>query len=129
MRRCYFDASAAAKLLVQEAESADVMRWADDEDLEAVSSLLMETELRRMAERRGLTQESVSAVLRKFALFEIPPWEYRAAGLIPGDDLRTLDALHVASAIRVEADVLVTYDARMRDAAAAMGLAVVQPGR
>ena len=68
------------------------------------------------------------SVLRKFEIFEIPPWEYRAAGLIPGNDLRTLDALHVA-AIRVEADALVTYDARMRDAAAAIGLAVVQPGR
>lgn len=128
MRRCYFDSSAAAKLLVREAESADVMRWADDDDIEAVSSLLMETELRRMAERHGLPQEAVSAVLRKFDLFEIPSWEYRAAGLIPGKDLRSLDALHIAAAIRVEADALVTYDVRMRDAAAAIGLAVIRPG-
>lgn len=128
MRRCYFDTSAVAKLLLDERESEAVRRWADDPAIEPVSSLLLETELRRVAWQQGLPQEHATAVLGHFELYEVFDWEWRAAGLVPGRSLRSLDALHIESAIRVEADALVSYDDRMIEAASLMGLAVVQPG-
>jgi len=128
MRRCYFDTSAVAKLLLEESESEAVRVWADDPEIEPVSSLLLETELRRVAWQQRLPQERATAVLENFELYEVFDWEWHAAGLIPGRHLRSLDALHIESAIRVEADALVSYDERMIEAASRMGLAVVQPG-
>lgn len=49
--------------------------------------------------------------------------------LLPGDSLRSLDALHLAAAVRLGADVVLTYDARMIGAATELGFAVVSPGR
>jgi predicted nucleic acid-binding protein len=58
------------------------------------------------------------------------PERVRAAATIPGKALRSLDAIHVASAQQLGAllDVLVTYDRRMIDAALALGLPVASPG-
>lgn len=128
MRRCYFDTSAVAKLLLGENESEHVRRWTDDPAIEPVSSLLLETELRRVACQQELPQERATAILDHFELYEVFDWEWRAAGLIPGRALRSLDTLHIESAIRVEADAIITYDERMIEAAAAMGLPAIQPG-
>ncbi|TDE12267.1 toxin PIN [Jiangella asiatica] len=49
------------------------------------------------------------------------------ADLLPGRQLSSLYALHVAVAIRVEADEVVAYDARQAEAARAAGLRVVAP--
>jgi predicted nucleic acid-binding protein len=43
--------------------------------------------------------------------------------------LHTLDAIHLASALRVEADELVAYDLRLLEAARGQGMRVVSPGR
>lgn len=127
-RRCYFDTSAVAKLLLEERESEDVRRWVDDDAIEPVSSLLLETELRRVAWQQELPQERASAILDHFELYEVFDWEWRAAGLIPGRSLRSLDSLHIESAIRVEADAIISYDERMIEAASAMGMPVIRPG-
>jgi uncharacterized protein len=52
----------------------------------------------------------------------------RAAQLEPGT-LRSLDALHLASALEIgdELGAVVTYDARMAGAAESLGLAVLAP--
>ncbi|WP_142060425.1 PIN domain-containing protein [Pseudonocardia kunmingensis] len=47
---------------------------------------------------------------------------YREAGLLPGRHLRSLDALHVAAALRRDADVMLSYDHRQLAAADAVGL-------
>ncbi|ETZ41517.1 putative ribonuclease VapC46 [Mycobacterium sp. MAC_080597_8934] len=51
-----------------------------------------------------------------------------AGGLLP-IELRTLDAIHLATAQRLGMDLgrLCTYDDRMRDAAEALGMAVIAP--
>ena len=128
MRRAYFDSSAVVKLVRPEARSADVASVVAEPNIEAVSGRLLETELRRTAERYGIPQEDVTATLDQFELFAHPDWDFRAAGLIPGKAVRSLDAIHIAAAIRVEADAMITYDERMVEAAGAMGLAVIQPG-
>lgn len=50
-----------------------------------------------------------------------------AARGIGSDLLRSLDAIHLASALAVRADVVLTYDDRLADAAAGAGLEVVAP--
>ncbi len=57
----------------------------------------------------------------------MPASLFREAGLLPGERLRSLDALHLAAAVRIGVDRLLTYDARMGTAARELGLAVLAP--
>ncbi|MET3961734.1 putative nucleic acid-binding protein [Marmoricola sp. OAE513] len=127
MSRWYLDSSAALKLLAQEAESAALARHLDDEAPDLVACTLLETELRRsVARHANLTQQAVSDFLDGMDVYETPPSLFREAGLLPGI-LRSLDALHLAAAIRIGADCVVTYDRQMTTAAGALGLAVRAP--
>jgi predicted nucleic acid-binding protein len=87
----------------------------------------METELRRLAEREDLRQEAVTELLDRVYLYEMPPSLFREAGLLPGRDLRSLDALHLAAALRLGVDVVVTYDERLANAALRTGLRALAP--
>ncbi|UPK74128.1 type II toxin-antitoxin system VapC family toxin [Nocardioidaceae bacterium SCSIO 66511] len=127
MSRFYLDTSAAAKLLVEEVESAPLAAWADGSDVSLVATHLLETELRRFASRYGLPQADVSAILARVDLHDLPPSVYREAGLLPGPALRSLDALHLAASIRLDVEALVTYDVRLAGAAEEMGLRVYAP--
>jgi predicted nucleic acid-binding protein len=51
----------------------------------------------------------------------------RSAAALAGLTVRTLDAIHLASAQRIGADEVLAYDARLRDAATANGLTCVSP--
>jgi predicted nucleic acid-binding protein len=51
------------------------------------------------------------------------------AGTLPGRHLRSLDALHVATAVRLDVQSFITYDVRQAHAARSGGLEVVAPGR
>ena len=127
--RWYLDTSAAIKLLVDERESADLAEYVDAAQQELVSALLLETELRRAVYRHELlTQEAVSAFLATLTLYDMPPSLYMEAGLIGGPNLRSLDVLHVCAALRCGASAILTYDKRMGQAAAAVGLPVISPG-
>lgn len=126
----YIETSAAAKLLVDESESSRLAAWLDsavDSDDVLLSSMLLETELRRLAVRVDLGQAAVTHLLDRFDLIEADRSLYREAGLLPGRHLRSLDALHLAVALRVTADVMVTYDHRQADAAEVVGLPVLAP--
>jgi len=66
----YVETSAAAKLLVDEAESARLAALLDGQGATPVSCLVLETELRRLAVREDLPQTAVTAVLERFDLLE-----------------------------------------------------------
>lgn len=126
----YVETSAAAKLLVDEPASSRLAARLDDAvdaDDAILSSTLLETELRRLAVRAELAQSAVTQLLARFDLVETDRSLYREAGLLPGRHLRSLDALHLAAALRVGADIMVTYDRRQADAAASAGLPVLAP--
>ncbi|MBA3575769.1 MAG: PIN domain-containing protein [Pseudonocardiales bacterium] len=126
----YIETSAAAKLLVDEPASSRLAARLDgavDQDEALLSSMLLETELRRLAVRVDLAQAAVTHLLERFDLMETDRSLYREAGLLPGRHLRSLDALHLAAALRVGADVMVTYDRRPAEAADAAGLPVLAP--
>ncbi|KQV77905.1 hypothetical protein ASC64_03570 [Nocardioides sp. Root122] len=129
MSRCYLDTSAAAKLLVQESESEALAVELRRRKPDLVACLLLETELRRLVAREpALSQKAVSDLLRGVDLHELPPPLFAEAGLLPGAGLRSLDALHLAAAIRLGVDAVITYDSRMADAAHSLGLEVLAPG-
>ena len=128
--RWYLDTSAAAKLLIDEPESdalAAYLERAVDEGDAVGSSRLLETELRRLGIRLAIPQEHVTLVLERLDLLIPDDDVFRAAGLMPGPALRSLDALHVAAALRWGADAVVTYDERQAVATRAVGLGVEAP--
>lgn len=126
----YLDTSAAAKLLVDEAESGALAAYLDGigDEHDVVSSALLETELRRLAVRLELDQSAVTDLLARIDLVDPPRSLFHEAGLLPGTHLRSLDALHLTTALRVDADILVAYDARLLEAARSLGLGVHSPG-
>jgi predicted nucleic acid-binding protein len=125
MTGVYLDTSAAVKLLVEEAESAALAEFVDQSDLEIMSCLLLETELRRFALHRVLPQAEVTAILDAISLYDMPRSLYYEAGILAGQHLRSLDALHLATAVRLGVDVVVSYDNRMLESAADIGLNVL----
>lgn len=127
---CYLDTSAAMKLLVEEAESkalAAYLQSADDKR-QLVASWLLHTELHCAANRHpdDLDVESVGVVLDTVSLVDLTRGDLLTAGTLPGR-LRSNDAMHLAVALRVGTDEMVTYDTELAAAANAAGVAVVRP--
>lgn len=127
LKRYYLDTSAAGKLLLSENESGALSSWADGDDVELVSSCLLETELRRIAARAEVPQDAVSDILDRVALDDAPPSLFREAGLLPGRFLRSLDAIHLATALRLGVDTVVTYDVRLAASTELLGMRVLAP--
>ncbi|UNX56138.1 type II toxin-antitoxin system VapC family toxin [Georgenia sp. TF02-10] len=122
----YLDTSAAVKLISDERES-DGLRSYLDEGMAVVSSDLLETELRRIGMRHRIDQVLITAVLDGVTLTPLTRDQFRKAGLYPQVGLRSLDALHLAGALGIEAAAILTYDTRLAEAARANGLKVVAP--
>lgn len=127
----YVDTSALVKLVVTERETPALHEWLAETGAELVSCDLTRTELIR-AVRRVAADRVVQArqVLDAVTLINPSTATYDNAALLEPQILRTLDALHLASALELGDDLsgLITYDTRMAEAASALGLAVVAPG-
>jgi uncharacterized protein len=127
---CYLDTSAALKLLVEEPESAALAAHLQsaDEERELVASWLLHTELHCAANRHpdDLDLDSVGIVLDAVSLIDLTRGDLLTAGTLPGR-LRSYDAMHLAVALRVGAEEMVTYDTELAAAASAAGIVNVQP--
>jgi uncharacterized protein len=128
----YIDTSAAIKLLVEEKESAaladDLQRRAEDGDT-LLASLLLHTELHCAANRppEHIEHAAISEVLSAIALIDIENGDLTTAPLLPGR-LRSADAIHLATALRLNAHAMVVYDTELRAAARTAGIHAVSPG-
>jgi len=131
----YLDASALVKVILVEAESHALRSWIAERP-ERLSSAIVAIELRRAtrrvaSERAGandLTRET-DVVLSGVALIPLDERIAQVAASLDPLLLRTLDAIHLASALSLGGvEALVTYDARLAAAAAGAGLAVASPG-
>ena len=130
MSAVYLDSSAFLKLIVEETESAAVRTFLANRDARRVSSALLRTESLRAV--RNLGPDAVGTVregLRRVDLVGIDDRILDAAGTLEPMVLRTLDAIHLATAIAVgdDLDVVMTYDDRMVEAARLLGLATATP--
>lgn len=128
MSTWYLDTSAAIKLIVREAESVDLVRAIEEQRPTLASCQLLETELRRAVQRLEVaSQRHVTDLLDRVDLYDLNAAMYTQAGLLPGPNLRSLDALHLAAALAIGVEAVVTYDARMTEAARDFGLVTLQP--
>ncbi|SPT53185.1 Probable ribonuclease VapC46 [Actinomyces bovis] len=126
-RLVYVDTSALGALLVEQPESDALLEWLDGTSATLVSSDLLEVELRRLAVREGLDQRDVTSLLDGVSLAALDRAVYRSAGFLPMTYLRTLDALHLEAAIRLNVDAILTCDRPLADAARSIGLDVIAP--
>ena len=126
----YLDTSAAAKLVVAEPASEAMASWAATNETRVIASDLLRTELLR-ATRRGAPDrmQRARSVLDALTLFNLTSATYERAATLDPEELRSLDALHLAAALELgdELDGIVTYDNRMAAAAALYGVAVIAP--
>jgi uncharacterized protein len=127
----YFDTSALVKLVFDESESAALAEWLTGmADTPKVSSDLSTIELLRTCRRVDEDAvEGANLLLRGIDLLPIDRAIVEKAATLVPSELRSLDAIHLASALSVKANLtaLVAYDIRLCTAAAEVGIEVVSP--
>lgn len=128
----YLDTSALVKLVRPEAESkalfAELSRWQ-----RRVSSALARVELVRTLRRADADARELrrgEAVLERLDLIRMDEDLLRAAANLRDKQLRSLDAIHLATALSIGRDLgaSIIFDAHFRAAAEGEGLTVLAPG-
>jgi len=124
----YLDTSAFIKLVRSEPESDALRRELAGREL--ISSAVLVTEGRRAARRYGeLASRRARTGLIAVTLLPLDRQVLDAAAELDPAELRSLDALHLASALSIGEDLarFYCYDARLADAAQVRGIEVSQP--
>ena len=129
----YLDTAALVKLVRREVASDALVDWlAAQPDELLLSSALAEVELPRALRRtEPALLAAIPALLARIALYEIDALVRATAAAYTDPTLRSLDAIHLATADAVLADDLtafVTYDRHLLTAASALGLPTASPG-
>ena len=130
MSALYLDSSAFVKLAVEEPDTVALRRYVAGSPGRRVSSALLRTEALRAV--RHLGAEALATIresLRRIDLIGIDDRILESAGMLEPRVLRTLDAIHLATAVAVgdDLDAIVTYDERMADGARLLGLSTATP--
>ncbi len=135
--RAYFDSSALIKRVIGEVESpalVDVVR-----DLRAHGAALQTSVLGAVEVSRGIrvrfeleapatVVDSVEVALAGVEQIEISDPVIALARRLFPTSIRSLDAIHLASAVLISADVIVAYDRRLLTAASELGFRTLSPG-
>jgi len=127
-RVCYVDSSAIVKLVVREKESAALRRYLRGRSL--VSSALAGVEVTRAIMPHGArTLRTAKEVLSRIEIVRINAKVLSRASTMEPADLRTLDAIHLATASLFAESLhrFVCYDGRLASAAKAGNWTVVSP--
>lgn len=125
----YIDTSALVKTVVAEAESEALQQWLTARPTLVACALIRVEAVRavRLADPALVT--SVVRAIATLTLIRLDDSLLAAAADLQPPLLRSLDAIHLAAALRLGADLaaVVTYDHRMAESAAAIGLRVAAP--
>lgn len=126
----YVDTSAFAKLVVIEPESEAMRAWWTAHHDDCVSSDLLRTEAMRVAALVSpAAVASMQTAIRTISIFSLDSALFTAAGTIGPATLRSLDALHLCSALLFgdELTGIVAYDQRLLAAASLHGISTISP--
>ena len=128
MIQAYFDSSAIMKLTGAEAESEALIDYLQDRPVEVSTSVLAQVEVLRNLRKQPVESDEA---MNGFYLLAFDEEVRRQAIIVGRETLRSLDAIHIATALAIGNRDLqfVTYDDRQAEAARFAGLKVVQPGR
>lgn len=128
----YLDSSALLKLLHDEPESVALADWLSaHQGTPVVSSELAKVEVVRASRRiNPATLTAAVALLAGLDLVPLSGAVIDEAAAIGATTLRSLDALHLASALLIQAQLtaFVAYDHRLAEAASTAGLELFAPG-
>jgi uncharacterized protein len=127
----YLDASAIVKLIARETESAGLAAYLEPSDQRATSLLSVVEVTRAAAAQGGSSSVRLDEVFERLAIIAIDRAVIRSAASLAPTSLRSLDAIHLASALELGSDLgaFVTYDRRLAGAARLQGLLVESPGQ
>jgi predicted nucleic acid-binding protein len=125
----YIDTSALLKLVHPEPESMPLRTWLARHPADLLSSALVRTEARRALLRNDPAAiPQLTRVLSFVAQIPVSEAILDRAGALTDPGLRTLDAIHLASAVVTPGiTTMLVYDKRLADAARSMALTVVSP--
>ena len=131
----YLDSDALVKMIREEDETPALVAWLNERrDDQLVASALVEIEVPR-ALRRNQPQVlgAVASTLSRVSRIEIDAPVRATAAAYADPQLRSLDAIHLATADHLvasgkEVTAFVTYDKRLAAAAADAGHPVAAPG-
>lgn len=118
------------KRLLDEAESDALEDYLAVSECVLMTSALSSVEVPRAVAigSRDADPVEVERLLKSCRLMTISAGVLRSAARLASPQLRTLDAIHLASALHAEVDELLAYDHRLLAAAKAHGLATASPG-
>lgn len=129
MPAVYTDTSALVRLLLDEPDALAVERELDTFDWR-VASRLLQVELRRVSLREDCRHDA-DQLLTDVSLIAMDEEILAAAETIVPTTVATLDAIHLATAVRLadegKLDAMMTYDKRLADGARRHGLTVLSP--
>ena len=126
----YCDSSALVKLIVEEDETRallDVVRHR----MLVTSELALTEAGRAILRKAGPSRRPEAKVVQRIHMLPITTGALRRAATLQPPALRTLDAIHIASALQLDDDCdgIITYDRRMQEASRLAGLPVEAPGQ
>lgn len=128
----YLDSSAIVKIVLPEPETAEFFVLLESYP-ERVTSALATVEILRSARRSGADEplfDRAEEVLARLGLIKIDTGVLKAAASLDPRGLRSLDAIHLATALSLKEQLggMCAYDARLAEAAKANGVDVLAPG-
>lgn len=126
----YLDSSALVTIVVEREHANELRKFMDQHAAaKTVTSTIGFIETVRTCDRSGSYPHLMARLLREHTEIKVTADIRDAAANVPGA-LRSLDTVHVASALQLGPELisLVTYDHRMADAAREVGLPVAMPG-
>jgi len=125
----YIDTSALGRILLEEPEMSAIMRALDTFDRRTASQLL-DVELHRLGLREGLL-DHIDELLATIVLIPLEEETLIAAKTVTPPTVATLDAIHLATAVRLadqgELDTVMTYDKQLAAGAREHGITVLSP--
>jgi predicted nucleic acid-binding protein len=125
----YLDASALVKLVLDEPQSEALRQAVRTWPRRATSRLAVVEVIRAVRRADARLEPRAARALAGVSLVVASDHVLRVAARLDPPGIRTLDSIHVATALRLRQALVafVSYDHRQLEAAAALGLPVVSP--